>query len=224
MSPAEADDPFCLRTNESATLLAGHPWKRFVVLGDSVAQGLGDRVPGYSELPWCDRIAAELRAQQSDLQYLNLGQRDLRAAEVLAAQLEPALAFNPDLALVVCGGNDALKSSYDADAVDEAIAAIVAALQEAGADVITVSIFDISHAPAFPEKVREVVGARMQRFAQHTAALAKRMGTIHIYCTGHPAESDPAMYSADGLHGNMRSHQICAAETVRRLGVHLGNS
>ncbi len=221
MPVSEAEDPFCLRPNESAALVGGHPWKRFAVLGDSVAQGLGDPVPGYPNLPWCDRIAHELRLYQPDLSYFNQGRRDLKAGEVLATQLGKGLAFAPDLALVVAGGNDAMRSSYDPDLVNETLAAIIRPLQEIGADIITVSIFDITYAPAFPDKAREPVRARMLRFAEHTAALAARLGTIHVYCTGHPAERDPAMYSEDGMHANMRCHQICAALALRRLGNHL---
>ena len=58
----EALDEYCLAEGESAKLLTGHPWRRFVVLGDSVAEGLCEPVPGYSELQWADRLAAELRA------------------------------------------------------------------------------------------------------------------------------------------------------------------
>ncbi len=217
----EENDPFCLRPNESASLLGGHPWRRFAVLGDSVAQGLGDPVPGYPDLPWCDRIAHELRAHQPELSYLNQGQRDLRAAEVLQTQLAKALAFAPDLALVVAGGNDAMRSSYDPSLVNETLAAIIVPLQESGAEVITVSIFDITHAPAFPDKARASVSARMILFADHTKALAENLGTIHVYCTGHPAERDPSVYSQDGMHANMRCHAICATLALRRLGDHL---
>lgn len=217
----EADDPYCLGPGEADELLKGHPWQRFAVLGDSVAEGIGDKVPGYSELPWCDRIGAELARHQPWFEYLNLGKRELKAAEVREAQLETALTFHPDLALVVAGGNDALRSAYDPDAVDHELSLMIRALQEQGAQVITVGIFDISYAPSFPDKVRTVVGARMQVFSQHTAALAERLGTIHVNCTNHPAQTDPAMYSEDGIHGNMRSHAICAALTIRRLGAHL---
>jgi len=37
----EATDPYCLRDGEAAALLAGHPWRRFAVVGDSVAAGIG---------------------------------------------------------------------------------------------------------------------------------------------------------------------------------------
>src|SRR3954466_15970004 len=102
----ESTDPYCLREGESARLLAGHPWRRFVVIGDSVAEGLAEPVPGYSEVQLADRIAGELSATAPSLDYLNLGHRGLRTREIRASQLGPALDFRPDLALVVGGGND----------------------------------------------------------------------------------------------------------------------
>jgi len=221
MPMTEADDPYCLHEGEAGELLRGHPWKRFAVIGDSVAQGAGDPVPGYSDLPWCDRIAGELRVHQPEMVYLNLGVADARAADVLAAQLEPALAFGPDLAIVVCGGNDAMRSSYDPQAVNEILEKLVTALQGVGTDVVTVSMFDITQAPNFPEKLLKHARPRMLRLSAETAELAKRLGTIHVHCNGHPAESDPDVYSADGIHATMRVHQICAAIAIRRLGIYL---
>lgn len=217
----EADDPDCLRPGEAAALLRGHPWRRFAVLGDSVAEGIGDPAPGYSPLPWCDRIAAELRAHRPDLAYLNLGRRDLRAGEVREQQLAPALSFRPDLALVACGPNDAMAIAYRPEVVDDELTTIVRALQKSGALVLTVGIFDISKAPCFTGKMRTLMASRMRTLTSRTAELSRQLGTIHINCYGHPLEGDPAMYAADGLHGNMRSHQIFAAVAIRLLGNHL---
>ncbi|MFI6820208.1 SGNH/GDSL hydrolase family protein [Micromonospora sp. NPDC050187] len=217
----ESTDPYCLRDGESITLLAGHPWRRFVVLGDSVAEGLCEPVDGYSPLQWADRLAAELRAAAPGLAYLNLGRRGLRAHEVHAEQLRPALDFNPDLALVVCGGNDAFRPAYDPDAVDAELDVMVTALQRAGADVITVGMFDVSNSPAVPEKVRAGLGERMRRLSAHTARLAERLGTLHVALTDHPLTADPSIYSSDGRHGSARSDAIATAETLRRLAVRL---
>lgn len=60
LGPREAADPYCLRPGEAAALLAGHPWRRFAAIGDSIAEGLGEPSPGYPDQPWIDRIAAEL--------------------------------------------------------------------------------------------------------------------------------------------------------------------
>ncbi|MEV4482535.1 SGNH/GDSL hydrolase family protein [Micromonospora coxensis] len=218
---SEATDPFCLRAGESAALLRGHPWRRFVVLGDSVAEGMCEPVDGYSDLQWADRIAAELRGVAPGLAYLNLGRRSLRAHEVRARQLDDALAFAPDLALVVCGGNDAFRAAFDPAAVDVEVAAMVTALRQAGADVITVGMFDVSHSPAVPAARRSGLSERMRLLSSHTAALAARLGCLHVHLTDHPAVADPTLYSSDGRHGSARSDAIAAAETVRRLGAHL---
>lgn len=220
----EAADPWCLRPGEAGALLAGHPWRRFAVVGDSVAQGIGDPVPGYVELSWCDRIRAELAGVRPELAYLNLGVRELRAHEIRAGQLGPALRFEPDLVLVAAGGNDALRRSYDPDAVDAELAVMISELRRAGAEVITVGMFNVSYAPSFPDPVKHLVRERMDLLSARTAALAARLGAIHVDCSGHPAERDPGSYSADGIHGNLRSHSICAALTIRRLGAHLGNT
>lgn len=223
-SSREAGDPLCLSAGEGARLLAGHPWRRFVVVGDSVASGVGDTVEGYSPLPWCDRIAAELAAVAPDLVYRNLGRRELKAAQVREEQLAEAVAFAPDLALVVCGGNDALPSAYKPEAVDAELIEMISTLRATGADVITIGMFDAAYAPVIRNAVRHIVSARMQRLSSGTAAIGARYGTIHVNMTGHPAQADPANYSEDGLHGNLRCHAICAALTVRRLGEHLGNT
>ncbi|MFE9655116.1 SGNH/GDSL hydrolase family protein [Micromonospora sp. NPDC006431] len=220
----EATDPWCLRPGEAAELLRGHPWRRFVVLGDSVAEGLCEPVDGYSDLQWADRIAAELRAVQPGLAYRNLGRRGLRAHEVRAAQLASALAFGPDLALVVCGGNDAFRPGYDPDAVDAELSVMITTLQGAGASVITVGMFDVSHSPAVPEALRADLRERMRQLSTHTGRLAERLGTLHVHLTDHPAVADPSLYSGDGRHGSARSDAIATAETLRVLAAHLTTS
>ncbi|MEU8261832.1 SGNH/GDSL hydrolase family protein [Micromonospora sp. NPDC048999] len=220
----EASDPWCLRPGEAEELLRGHRWRRFVVLGDSVAEGMCEPVDGYPDLQWADRIAAELRAVQPELAYLNLGRRGLRAYEVRATQLAPALAYRPDLALVVCGGNDAFRSGYDPDAVDTELTVMVTALQDAGADVITVGMFDVSHSPAVPATLRAGLGERMRLLSTHTGRLAERLGTLHVHLTDHPAGPEPSMYSSDGRHGSARSDAIATAETLRVLDTRLGAS
>ncbi|WP_328347485.1 SGNH/GDSL hydrolase family protein [Micromonospora sp. NBC_00421] len=217
----EATDPYCLREGESAALLRDHPWRRFVVLGDSVAEGMCEPVDGYPDVQWADRIAAELSAVRPGLAYLNLGRRGLRAQQVRAGQLDRALAFSPDLALVVCGGNDAFRTAFDPDAVDTELTAIVGALRDAGADVITVGMFDVSHSPAVPAALRPGLAARMRLLSSRTGRLADRLGALHVHLTDHPAGTDPSMYSSDGRHGSARSDAIAAAETIRRLATHL---
>jgi lysophospholipase L1-like esterase len=220
----EAADRYCLREGEAIRLLAGHPWRRFVVVGDSVAEGLGDPSPGYPDQPWCDRIAAELARQRPDLVYLNLGRMNTRVADVRARQLGSALAFKPDLALAACGGYGLLLSRYDADATGRELRAIVAAFAEQGCDVITVGMFDGSFAPGVPPRFRAVMRERLHDLSGRTKAIAAEAGAIFVDLTSHPASRDADIYSEDHRHGTMRGHAIAAAETIRALGAYLANA
>lgn len=227
----EADDPYCLRPGEAAALLAGHPWRRFAAIGDSIAEGIGEAIPGYPDQPWIDRIAAELgdaantdaEADAAAFEYRNFGYRDTRIAQVRSTQLEPACAFAPDLVMVACGGADALSRAYDADAVEEHLRAIVARFLEGGAEVITVSMFDGSYSPVVPEQLRAGLRIRLHDLSARSRRIAEDLGTIHVDFTDHPATPDRDIYSADGRHGTRRGHAIAAAGTVRRLGERLGN-
>lgn len=218
---SEAADPYCLADGEAARLLAGHPWRRFVVLGDSIAEGVGEPAPGYADEPWCDRIATALRASQPELAYRNLGVSNTPAAQVAQGQLSPALEFEPDLALVACGGYDILQFSYDAAAVTAEIAAIVTTLAAAGATVVTVGLFDGSYSPVVPEPYRKPLQERLQGLSVATRQIAADAGTLHIDLTWHPAAQDPDLYASDGKHGTMRGHAISATEVIKGLGSEL---
>jgi hypothetical protein len=172
-------------------------------------------------VPWCDRIAAALRAHQPGLAYRNLGVSNTPAAEVAAGQLPGALDFGPDLALVACGGHDILQFSYDADAVTGAIRAIVSALAGSGATVVTVGLFDGSYSPVVPEPYRKPLQERLHGLSVATRGIASELGTLHIDLTWHPAAQEPDLYASDGKHGTMRGHAISAAEVIRGLGAEL---
>lgn len=222
---SEWTDPAVLPAAEAAAMLAGAPWRRMVTIGDSVAEGVREPVPGYRDLSWTDRVEEALGAVAPGFTALNLGRRDLVAAEVRAAQLEPALAFGPDLAFVVAGGNDMLRPEFDADGVRRELAAMISAFRAAGADVVTIGLLDITVAGLGPARYREVMSARTRRLAALTADVAAELGACHTHNPpDHPVAADPGIYSSDQLHLNARGHAFAAANTVRALAAHLASA
>ena len=93
-------------SEDLAGRLRSAPWRRCVAIGDSLTEGLGDSVEGYPDRPWADAIAHAFKELHSDFTFLNLGERYLTARQVRETQLQPALDFDPDLAIVLAGGND----------------------------------------------------------------------------------------------------------------------
>src|SRR3954468_13787042 len=94
---AEAQDPYVLSPAEESELLAGHPWSRFAVLGDSIAMGMGDPTEGYVTATWGGRGAAALAKERGGVAYANLARHGAKAADIRDSQVGPALELEPDL-------------------------------------------------------------------------------------------------------------------------------
>ncbi|MEU7905464.1 SGNH/GDSL hydrolase family protein [Actinoplanes sp. NPDC049118] len=217
--PREATDPHCLTDDQADELLRASHWQRFVVVGDSLAKGLGEPTDGYRSLPWGARTAAALRRAQPDLVHLNLGVENLRAAEVRETQLDAALALKPDLAAVVCGGNDILPRNFDPEAVSADLDGIMGPLREAGADIVTFTLQDLS--AAYPALAEGPLLPRIRQLNDLVREVAARHDAIVVEMWSHPARADRDIYSSDLKHASMRGHAIVAAATIRALGARL---
>jgi len=202
-----------LSTRQLALLLAGAPWRRLVVVGDSIAVGVREPCAGYRDLSWIDRIAEPLNLVAPGLELLNLGERNLLAGEVRERQLDAALDFDPDLAFVVAGANDALRPGFSPAAVRHELDAMVGPLRAADADVVMVALMDIVAAGLVPAFVDEP----LRLLADVTREVAAINDAILVDMRDHPASADPGIYSSDRLHGNARGHAIVGTESVRVL-------
>ncbi|MER7751446.1 SAM-dependent methyltransferase [Kitasatospora sp. NPDC097643] len=216
----ERDDPYVLSPQQADDLLRGFPWRRFAVLGDSMAEGILEASPGYRKASWADRVHGALLRGNPDLAYLNTGYRGVVSAQVLADQLPKALEFEPDLAAVLCGGNDFLAPEFRVEAYQENLDAIVGALTGAGATVFLYSLIDITS--AFSRLA--VMRPRMAQLNAATLEVARKYGAVWVPCWEHPAAGDRSVYSSDMLHMSARGHAIIASLTVEALGRHLGNA
>jgi lysophospholipase L1-like esterase len=217
---AERDDPHALSPERAAELLRGHSWKRYAVLGDSLSEGVLEEREGYRPLSWAARVDEALTVDGTGPAYLNLGHRGLFAAQVRETQLAQALAFEPDLATVCCGGNDMFERRFDRDAVQAEIDAMVAALRDAGATVFVFGLMNITAAVPKMAPYR----ARIQSLNERVAAVADKHSAVYVDLWDHPAAGDIDMYSTDLLHMSSRGHALIAATSVRALAASLNDA
>lgn len=90
-------------TEERATI-------RYVAIGDSFTEGVGDELPDGSVRGWADLVAQGLAdAAGAPVQYANLAIRGKLLGPIIAEQLAPALALGPTLVTFNGGGNDMLR-------------------------------------------------------------------------------------------------------------------
>ncbi len=219
----EAADKDVLDLGEEDALLDGASWRRLMVVGDSLAEAsLGDPVPGYERLSWPERLARALRRQEPELEYRNVGRRNRTAAQVAEQQLESAIAFGPDLACVICGGNDVLVDDFDRSRTRADVTRIVSGLLDAGSEVALLTTFDTAGVIPVPEPFASRIAERMPLLHEDLRDLGSSLnGVVLVDLARHPRGHDRGIFSADGIHTNDAGQAVIAAAVIRTLGTHL---
>jgi lysophospholipase L1-like esterase len=190
-------------------------FRRYVALGDSTTEGLDDPYPDGGYRGFADRLAGDLALVEPELRYANLAVRGRRAHEVRAQQLEPALALEPDLASVVAGLNDTLRGDFDLEATAGDVEAMLVALREAGATVVTMTFPD----PVRVNPIARFAKPRMIALNARIRETAERTGCFVVDLERIPVASDPRLWSVDRLHANPEGHRRIAQAAAHVLGL-----
>jgi len=218
--PHEAADPDCLDDRVAIDMLRDVPWRRMIVLGDSVAAGIREPADGYRDEAFTNRTGEALLAAHPGGAYGNLGQRDVRLAAIRDTQLPAALEFQPDMAMVIGGGNDALSRRYSPERVADGLREIVKPLAHAGALVVTIGLFDLARSGIVPPEYAPAMTAKFDELDEVTRAVADEVDGLHVDTHRHPRASDPAIFASDLMHANARGHAIAFAAVVHALVAH----
>ncbi|MFF3957355.1 SGNH/GDSL hydrolase family protein [Streptomyces sp. NPDC001890] len=186
---------------------------RYVALGDSQTEGLGDGDDTVGLRGFADRLAEHLTAVDPGLRYANLAVRGRVAGQVRAEQLGPALDLRPDLATVVSGVNDLLRPRFDAAEVAGHMEEMFAALTAAGAHVVTLTFPDVGQIVPLARPIR----SRVSDLNTCIRSAAARHG-VTVAETGRAAvATDPRLWSADRLHASPLGHERIAAAFAEAL-------
>ncbi|MEW2136950.1 SGNH/GDSL hydrolase family protein [Streptomyces sp. NPDC005409] len=195
--------------------MATGEYLRYVALGDSQTEGLGDGDDTVGLRGFADRFAEHLTAANPGLQYANLAVRGRLAGQVRAEQLGPALALRPDLATVVAGVYDVLRPRFDAAQVVGHLEAMFAELTAAGVHVATVTFPDLSRLVPLARPV----GPRVHELNTRIRAAAARHG-VAVAETARPAiVTDPRLWTEDRLHASSLGHERIAAALAQAVGL-----
>jgi lysophospholipase L1-like esterase len=194
-----------------------HPWRRYVALGDSFTEGIGDPEPASpgGHRGWADRVAETLAAgADGDVAYANLAIRGRLLKQILDEQIEPALALKPDLVTISAGGNDVIRPRTDPDALAALMEAGIRRLTESGATVVMFTGVDVAFTPVF----RGIRG-KVAIYNEHLRVIADRYGCVVADQWGLKEIQDTRMWSADRLHLNPLGHHEVARMVLSTLNV-----
>ncbi|MFE1028166.1 SGNH/GDSL hydrolase family protein [Streptomyces sp. NPDC058818] len=180
---------------------------RFVALGDSLTEGVGDPVrDGWRG--WAALLAAGLAEEPAE--FTNLALSGARARDVAERQLPAGLALRPDVASVVVGVNDTLRCSFDLGAVAARLDTVYAAFTGQGALLLTACLPDPGAMLGLPGALARPLARRQRAVNAVVHALSDRYGAVHLHASEGDWTTDRAMWSVDRLHPGERGHRQLA--------------
>ncbi|WP_339620537.1 SGNH/GDSL hydrolase family protein [uncultured Salinibacterium sp.] len=193
-----------------------HPWSRYVAIGDSFTEGIGDPEPASpgGNRGWADRVAEVLGSHKADFAYANLAIRGRLLNQIASEQLEPALELKPDLISVSAGGNDIIRPGSDADEVAARVDSLVSELRRDGATVVLFTGPDIGMTP-----VLNRMRGKVAIYNENIRAVAQRHDAIVADMWSLRELSDSRMWAPDRLHFSAVGHHTVARMVLASLNV-----
>lgn len=200
-------------------MAARHPWSRYVAIGDSFTEGIGDPEPGSpgGHRGWADRVAEVLSAQTDDFAYANLAIRGRLLGQILTEQVDAALELRPDLVTVSAGGNDIIRPGTDPDEVAARFESGLIRLRRDDATVVIFNGPDIGGTP-----VLGMLRGKVAIYNENLRAIAQRHDAIVADMWALRELTDPRMWAPDRLHFSPIGHQTIARMVLDALGVEHG--
>jgi lysophospholipase L1-like esterase len=189
-------------------------------LGDSTTVGVGDRLYGGAWRGWA-RLLAESLGTSYDVSFCNLAISGATTSVVRERQLSDAVAHRPDLASLVVGINDTLRSTWDPVRVREDLFAIGGRLATEGATLLTIRFHDHGEVLGLPGFLRRPLSARIDQVNQVYDDLHQTYGGLRLDLAGRTELTRRECWSVDRFHPSELGHRalaIAMAEVLQTSG------
>lgn len=191
---------------------------RYVAIGDSFTEGVGDERADGTPRGWADRVAEGLAAHHrpADVWYANLAVRGRLLAPIATEQLDAALALDPAPTIVTIngGGNDVMRPGADVARLGDLTAQAVDRCLAAGVTPVVLAGPDPSDRLPFGRALRR----RAAALTDVAAALARDRGLTFVNVFADAEIRRPRYWSDDRLHLNPVGHQRVATLVLAALG------
>ncbi|MEZ0577113.1 SGNH/GDSL hydrolase family protein [Nocardioides sp. MH1] len=189
---------------------------RYVALGDSFTEGVGDADPTRPNgwRGWADRVAEVLATRSPDFGYANLAIRGRKLPAIIDEQVDAAVALEPDLVTIHGGGNDVLRPKVDLDGLAASYDEAVGRLAASGAHVVMFTIADPGLNP-----VIKVIRGRTAIFNEWVREIAENRGATVVDMWRMRDWKVSEVMDDDRLHLNPVGHNAIAMAVLDTLGV-----
>ncbi|MFO7689884.1 MAG: SGNH/GDSL hydrolase family protein [Cryobacterium sp.] len=203
-------------------------FERYVAIGDSFTEGVGDVQPGGGLRGWADMVALGLAGAAgapsgvapggtapAPFSYANLAIRGKLLGPIVDGQLDAALALSPDLLSVCGGGNDVMRPRVEMSTVVGHLQRVVDRAERQGAHVLMlVGANPTRHLP-----LGSLIARRGDRLTQACRAAFVRPGITFVDNWADTELAELRYWSEDRLHLNSLGHARVASNVLTALGL-----
>jgi lysophospholipase L1-like esterase len=189
---------------------------RYVAIGDSFSEGVGDELPDGRTRGWADLTAQGWANALGDrIEYANLAIRGKLVWPIVEEQLEPALALKPTHLSFNGGGNDMLRPRADLVRVADAFERVLRRCDEDGVTLILLSGAN----PSAQLPLGRLIQRRGDELSRAVEARVEHRDDVVRALNWHDHElGSPPFWSEDRLHMSARGHHRVAARVLDALG------
>ncbi|NBX24346.1 MAG: SGNH/GDSL hydrolase family protein [Microbacteriaceae bacterium] len=193
---------------------------RYVALGDSLTEGLGDR--GFEidrdGCGWADRLATLFARSAAEtggiVEFANLAIRSRTSVSIFGEQVDRALGMQPDLVTIMAGANDLWRPGARLDVVEELVRSAVERFQRVGTRVVLANTINPVHHWAFRPGI-----ARSLRLSALLNRLAREYGLQLLDVHGSVSLRRQRFWADDMVHFGERGHIHVANRAAKLLGI-----
>jgi lysophospholipase L1-like esterase len=191
----------------TAQTLGEGPVLRYAILGDSTTVSQGSTYDeGYAV------ASARHLAQTRQVIWQNFGVSGARAADVAGEQLQKAVRFKPDVALIAVGANDVTHLT-STDSIRTSLVRTITALQKANPNVriVLTGSPDMGSVPRLPQPTRWLAGERTISVNQMVEKLIQPQAVAFAPIareTGPLFRAHPELFARDYFHPNAAGYAV----------------
>jgi lysophospholipase L1-like esterase len=179
----------------------------FAILGDSAASGVGDSDKNGVTRGWGYHLAKHF---QDPLVYVNLSRPGAQSAEVLEDQLPKALAFKPDIAAVIVGGNDALRNGFDPNKLHQNLRTTISELKKSGSEVLLLQLHDPTRIVPLPRLLARVLSRRINAVNRVIHSVGREFNAQILLTRSIQNIYERRVWHVDRMHPSKYGHQLMA--------------
>lgn len=181
---------------------------RFAALGDSATCGIGDPVPaGWRG--WA-RLLSDALATGYPVSFCNTAVPGATASAVRELQLAAALDHRPDVASLIVGVNDTMRSTWHPGRLREDLMTCAEALHQQGALLMTARFHDHGAVFGLPGVLRRPLFARIDVVNRVYDEIHATFGGLRVDLAQRPEVSRREFWSVDRLHPSELGHRVLA--------------